>query len=773
MEFLNKLKAGQKLIGGMSAIVIMIIVVWLVVGNGLSDVNRYSLVKDDFNFYVITVEKMISTYKDYVITENQENVKKLQNLDKEFDTRLEQTKSRLFTEEDRKRLDTMAEAQHQYFSALENYESAHTKIISSRKDLDNTAKIMDNQAKSLNIDQNNQLSRDFSKSRVEKVKDSYILLGLLKNIRINEKDYIRTHNPEFIKNFNDNLLSEVKEELRKTKSKMTRKVNQDQLDKMIIAVDNYAKALNDNFQANVLKYNARDEMNIKIQELMDKATEALDVAEVKMENVQSSTENKVLFFNILILLISVFIAIYINYTITGGVKNINKSFEIITQSINNGKLDERITTDNLSIDYISIAERVNELIEAFVKPLKVTTDYIKSIAVGDNPPKITDEYKGDFNKIKNNLNKLIDVNIEISEAAKKIAEGDLTVVLEKRSANDILINSLIKMTENLKTLIQNMKENMNTIAAGSEELTAVSSQLLSGSNTTSEQVNSVAGATEQLTANINAIATATEEINVNISNVSGNSEKMTDDTNSIANTIEELTQSLKTVAENAENATKIANSASEKSNNATIVMNELGSAAKEIGKVTEVIKKIAEQTNLLALNATIEAASAGEAGKGFAVVAKEIKELAKQSAKAADNISEEIDNIQTKTSGAVETISDVSKTINEVNEKISNIDRSVQEQTINSSEITKTVNHNADGIKSISRAINEISTGVAEVSKNIGEGAKGTESISNDIGNVTRVANDSMQGAKQVQESAEDLAKMAAELNSIMSRFRL
>ena len=107
---------------------------------------------------------------------------------------------------------------------------------------------------------------------------------------------------------------------------------------------------------------------------------------------------------------------------------------------------------------------------------------------------------------------------------------------------------------------------------------------------------------------------------------------------------------------------------------------ELSEAAQCIGDIVQLINDIAGQTNLLALNATIEAARAGEAGKGFAVVASEVKNLANQTAKATEDITGQVNAIQTATRNSVEAMRGIEGTIVRINEIASQVTEAVRRQ---------------------------------------------------------------------------------------------
>jgi methyl-accepting chemotaxis protein len=220
---------------------------------------------------------------------------------------------------------------------------------------------------------------------------------------------------------------------------------------------------------------------------------------------------------------------------------------------------------------------------------------------------------------------------------------------------------------------------------------------------------------------------------------------------------------------------------------ATKSMTTLDRASSEINKVTEMIKMIALQTNLLALNATIEATSAGEAGKGFAVVAGEIKELAHQSAKAAEDIAQKIEGMQSSTRHAVGVIEGMAKTIETINSAAGRISDAVARQTKESQDIEKNVGEASRRVANIAKSIAEVAKGTTDMSRNTGEASRGAtdvsrnaneaaraaELVSSNIHGVSQATKESTESATRVHEAAQELKKIATQLAQAVSHFRL
>ena len=182
----------------------------------------------------------------------------------------------------------------------------------------------------------------------------------------------------------------------------------------------------------------------------------------------------------------------------------------------------------------------------------------------------------------------------------------------------------------------------------------------------------------------------------------------------VAAAAEELYSSIREIAGRVNDSATIASQTASAAQNSAGTINELVDQAQRVSHIVSLISKIASQTNLLALNATIESARAGEAGKGFAVVANEVKSLAAQTAKATEEITLNIQSIQTATGRVVEEIRHISDIANQSREISTSIAAAIEEQTAATQEISKSVAYAAQGTEAVAENITEVGKNVTE-----------------------------------------------------------
>lgn len=331
------------------------------------------------------------------------------------------------------------------------------------------------------------------------------------------------------------------------------------------------------------------------------------------------------------------------------------------------------------------------------------------------------------------------------ELSKAMAGGDMTRTMDVDQQDEIgiLAQSLNGMAKNLRQMITDIRQGVESVDDSSSQLAVISNQMQSGAENTASRSGQVASAAEEMSANQNTVAAAMEQASVNV--------------NMVATATEEMNATIGEISRNSNNAKEITTEAVAKSEKASQRVNELGKAADEINKVTEAITEISEQTNLLALNATIEAARAGEAGKGFAVVANEIKDLAKQTAQATLDIKTKIQGIQQATGITVTEINDIQTVISEIDQIVTTIASAIEEQTATTSEIAENVS--------------QASTGITEVNENVAQSSTVAGEIASDIADVSNSANEMNQASSKVSESAKDLSGIAINLKNMIAKF--
>jgi len=235
---------------------------------------------------------------------------------------------------------------------------------------------------------------------------------------------------------------------------------------------------------------------------------------------------------------------------------------------------------------------------------------------------------------------------------------------------------------------------------------------------------------------VDAVGSAATELHSTSSTMAAAAVEASAQSETVASAAEELSASINEISSQVHRTSEVLSTAVAGAEQSNRKMGDLRRKAEQIGDIIGVITEIASQTNLLALNATIEAARAGEAGKGFAVVANEVKSLSMQTAKATEDISREIRQIQDETHGAADAISGVIAMVNDLSSMTSSIAGAVEQQNAATQEVSSNI------------------SGVTQASQETGEAAE-----------QTQVA------AGQLSRDAEDLRKRVqsflAEVNAM------
>ena len=512
--------------------------------------------------------------------------------------------------------------------------------------------------------------------------------------------------------------------------------------------------------------------------------------------------------------------------------NTIKQIESVAEHIVAGQLNERIDLTSFSSELLPLGEGVNKMLEAIVQPLNVAADYVDRIAKGAIPPKITDNYNGDFNVIKNNLNTCIDaVNTLVADAvmlSQAAVEGKLStradatqhqgdyrkIVQGVNNTLDAVIGPLnvaaayvdniskgeipTKITDNYNGDFNILKINLNTCIAAIDNLVADANMLASAAlegrlqtradankhqgdfrkivvgvndtldavieplnesievlslleqgdlthtmtgdykgqlgefkTTLNNTINKLSQTIAEVVSSADQLGNASEQISATSQSLSQASSEQASSVEETTSSIEQMAASINQNAENAKITDGMAGKASREASEGGLAVKQTVDAMKEIANKIGIIDDIAYQTNMLALNAAIEAARAGDHGKGFAVVAAEVRKLAERSQVAAQEIGELAET-------SVRTAESAGKLLDA---------------------IVPSIGKTSDLVQEISAASQEQSAGVGMVN--------------NAMNQMNQITQQNASASEELAATAEEMTSQVEQLQSMMNFFKI
>ncbi len=370
----------------------------------------------------------------------------------------------------------------------------------------------------------------------------------------------------------------------------------------------------------------------------------------------------------------------------------------LIHAVTEGKMQSRANAEAVKGDFQSILTGTNNMLDLIGNSLYELLSILDRLVEGDLTARMVNEYQGDFEGLKQNLNKTLDSLplAEIKKVMEAMAEGDLTVSMTQDYKGD---NLTIK--EAVNKSLASLNEILGNVKSTVDEVTHASMQVSDTSTALSQGATEQAASLEEITSSMNEIGSQTR-LNAENSNMAN------------------------TLAIGARDAAERGNS---EMHDLESAMNEINVSSSNISKIIKVIDDIAFQTNLLALNAAVEAARAGRHGKGFAVVAEEVRSLAARSASAAKETSEMIEH-------SIKTVDKGNDLVKKTSTALGEIQGGAVKVADIIGEITTSSNEQAQGIAQINEGLTQIDRVTQTNTASAEESASAAEELSGQANNL-------------------------------------